>query len=194
MKSSPRVQQLAAALAVAAALVLPACSSNGSSGPGKNEFVFSSATKLGSVIKAADRKKADDFTGTLIDGGKTKLSDDAGKVVVVNFFGSWCGPCKAETPGLQALYTQVKSKGVQLVGIDIKDDRDNATSFLKQVGVTYPVIYDFPGKTIIKLGNPPGSPPFSYLIDKSGKVAAVYLGALSAKDLEPVIDKLLAEQ
>lgn len=194
MKSSRSLPRLAAALAVAGALVLPACTSSGSSGSGKNEFVFTSPTKLGSVISPADRKKADDFTGTLIGGGQTKLSDNAGKVVVVNFFGSWCGPCKAETPGLQALYTQVKSKGVQLVGIDIKDDKDSAKSFLKQVGVTYPVVYDFPGKTIIKLGNPPGSPPFSYLIDKSGKVAAVYLGALSAKDLEPVIDKLLTEQ
>lgn len=193
MKICASFPRLFAALTVCAALVLPACSSSASD-PGKNEFTFSSATKLGTLISQSQRKKADDFSGELLAGGTTKLSDQAGKVVLINFFGSWCPPCQVETPGLVELYKAVKTKGVQFLGIDIKDDRDNAKAFLTREGVTYPIVYDQPGKTIIKLGNPPSSPPFTYLIDKSGKVAAVYLGGLTPADLEPAIEKLLAEQ
>ncbi len=189
MISRRTLPRAAAALAAGAALLLSACSSSSN---GK-DFSFTSFTTKGTIMPSADRKPAQDIGGDLLGGGKMSLSDAAGKVVVVNFWASWCGPCAVETPQFDLLYRKVKSKGVAFVGIDTKDEKSGATTFIDHNHISYPMIYDFPGKTALTLGNIPANLPFTVLVDKTGKVAAVYNGQVTDKDLQKSIDSLSAE-
>ncbi|HEX2904572.1 MAG TPA: TlpA disulfide reductase family protein, partial [Jatrophihabitans sp.] len=77
-------------------------------------------------------------SGTLIGGGQLALSGYLGKVVVINFWASWCGPCVAESPQLEGVYERQKARGVQFVGIDVKDEKQAAQAFINDAGVTYP--------------------------------------------------------
>jgi thiol-disulfide isomerase/thioredoxin len=185
--------RLVATLLVAAALVLSGCTSSAS---GNGKYVYHGAQKLGSLIKIADRKPVANFSGSLLDGGTYHLTQDAGKVTVVNFWGSWCGPCKVETPQFGLIYNAYKAKDTTFVGIDIQEaDRGSPRRFVKANRIDYPIVYDEDGETALKMGNIalPGA-PFTVLLDKRHRVAAVYAIVLSAKDLEPVLNKLIAEK
>jgi peroxiredoxin len=172
-------------------LALSACSS--SSGDGT--FKFTSATPIGTLYPQSQRQPAHDFTGELLDGGKTTLAATKGKVVVLNFWAAWCTPCKTETPQFDLLYRKIKSQGVDFLGIDTKDDRGNARSFVKANDISFPIIYDEEGAVALRLGNLPAiGLPFTVLVDQQGRVAAVYVIRLTVKDLQGSIDKLLAER
>jgi thiol-disulfide isomerase/thioredoxin len=187
-----RLMSAALALCAAATVALTGCSSGGS---GAQTFRFANATQLDTVIPTADRKPAEALNGQLLDGtGQFRLAHYRGHVVVLNFWASWCGPCRAEMPQLEALYKQLRPKGVQFVGIDTKDSRSGARAFVAQQHVQYPIVYDQEGQIQLRLGNIPGSLPFTVLIDPRGRVAAVYLSALTPKDLLGPIDKLRASQ
>jgi thiol-disulfide isomerase/thioredoxin len=123
------------------------------------------------------------------------LSSYLGKVVVINFWASWCGPCVAESPQLEGVFERQKVKGVQFVGIDVKDEKQAAQAFIKDAGVTYPIIFDQPGRSALQLGavNIQGL-PVTALLDRQGRVAAVYTGGLLAPDIEPVVVQLAAEK
>ena len=180
--------------AVLTLLLLTACAGKDAVDQGASSaFTFKSGTALGELYPKAERKPADNFTGTLLDGGKFDLASTRGKVVVINFWASWCGPCKTETPQFDLLYRQIKSKGVDFVGIDTKDVKSNAQAFVKNNNISYPIVFDEPGETALRLGNLPATAlPFTVLLDKQGKVAAVYVVRLAAADLQTAIDKLLA--
>lgn len=180
---------------LAGALALSACTGkdavNQTAG---GQFRFVSGTSLGKTYPVDKRKAAGDFTGTLLGGGKLTLSQYAGKVVVINFWATWCGPCTTETPQFDAVYRANKAKGVQFIGIDTKDIQSKAQAFVTDNQITYPIVSDETTETALALGRIPAlSLPFTVLVDKKGRIAAVYLMTLSAKDLQPVIDQLLAE-
>jgi len=181
---------------LAAVLTLAACAGKNAVDQSANgTFEFHSGTALGKLYPDADRKKAGTFTGTLLDGGTTSLAATAGKVVVLNFWAAWCGPCKTETPQFDLVYRKLKSRGVAFLGIDTKDVKGNAQSFVKDYDISYPIIYDEQGETALRLGDLPATAlPFTVLIDKQGKVAAVYVVRLSAKDLIGALHTLLAER
>jgi thiol-disulfide isomerase/thioredoxin len=186
------LRQLAALLA-GAGLVLgtaTACTQSNSS-----TYQFHGATKLGQLIPVKERKPAEDFTGNLLNGGTFKLSQDAGKVTVINFWGTWCGPCTVETPQFGLVYDAYRSKGVGFVGIDVKEaKRSVPRAFIKNNKIHYPIVYDELGDTALRLGNvPTQAMPFTIVLDSEHRVAAVYLLRLAANDLEPVLNKLLAE-
>ena len=191
-----RAVALVAAL-LSAVLGLSACSGgkdavDQSSG---NQFRYVQANKKGSVIEAARRKQAGPVAGSLLTGGDYRLSDDRGKVVVLNFFASWCPPCQSETPQFDSIYRERKSAGVQFVGLDVKDpSKSAALSWIKDKGVTFPVVYDEPARSAIQLGDVPmAALPSTVVIDKRGRVAAVYVGAVLPKDLTAALDELIDE-
>jgi peroxiredoxin len=179
---------------LAAAVLLTACTGSNAVDQTNSTFKFSSGTPLGKLYPAADRKKAGGFSGTLLDGGTTSLAADRGKIVVINFWAAWCGPCKTETPQFDSVYRQLKARGVDFMGVDTKDVKSNAQAFVKDYGISYPIVYDEPGEIALRLGDLPDTAlPFTVLIDRAGRVAAVYIIRLSADDLTTALDKLLAE-
>lgn len=185
--------RMLAALLLGAALLTAGCASSGAVG---SAYRFDGATKLGSVISAADRKPVTAFSGNLLDGGTYRLSEDDGDVTVVNFWGTWCGPCTVETPQFGLVYDAYKSKGVTFVGIDVKEaGRDDPRAFVKANKIHYPIVFDEAGETAVRLGNIPSQAmPFTVILDKDHRVAAVYLLRLGATDLEPVLNTLIAEK
>jgi thiol-disulfide isomerase/thioredoxin len=183
-----------AAAAAVAAVALASSSCAGNSRHSDGCFRFSTASTVGKVVAAGDRQPTCGFTGSLLNGGTFTLSQDSGKVVVVNFWAQWCGPCKVETPQFDLMYRANKANGVDFVGIDTKDTRDQAEPFVKNYNITYPIVFDEPGRTAVALGKIPSNGlPFTVLVDKHQRIAAVYLSTLTAKDLQPVLDLLAAE-
>jgi thiol-disulfide isomerase/thioredoxin len=196
-----RIRQLVGLLATAIVVcsVLAACTGkNAVNSSGNGEFKFKSATALGKTIPVNDRKTVgDNVHGTLLDGTPWNLDADKGDVVVVNFWASWCAPCKIETPQFDSLYRQLKAQHapVTFVGIDTKETSSSAGStFVSENHISYPIVYDEPGATVAELGNLPASSlPFIVVIDKSQRVAAVYEQVLLPADLSPVLTSLAAE-
>jgi thiol-disulfide isomerase/thioredoxin len=126
---------------------------------------------------------------------RISVSDYANKVVVLNIWGSWCGPCRAEMPELQRVYDQTRDSGVQLLGIDVRDEvRSAPQDFVRNLGITYPSIYDPPGRSLLALkGYPRSVVPSTIVLDRQHRVAGVFLAALHETDLLPVVRRIAAE-
>ncbi|MEN4398955.1 TlpA disulfide reductase family protein [Mycolicibacterium senegalense] len=133
----------------------------------------------------------------LTDPNKTiSLEDFAGQVVVINVWGQWCGPCRAEIGELQKVYEATRRDGVQFLGIDVRDNnRDAAIDFVTDRKVTFPSIYDPAMRTMIAFGGkyPTTVIPSTVVLDRQHRVAAVFLRELLAEDLQPVVERLAAE-
>ncbi|MEU8896638.1 TlpA disulfide reductase family protein [Nocardia sp. NPDC048505] len=132
----------------------------------------------------------------LMTGKPLAVSDFAGKVVVINLWGQWCGPCRAEVPALEKVYEASKDKGVAFLGINVRDpQQDKAQDFMTANKVGYPSIYDPSMRTLLALGGnfPTSVIPTTLVLDKEHRVAAVFLRALIASDLQPVVDRLAEE-
>lgn len=179
-----------AALAVLGAVLLAACGSSS----GNGDFSYTSQTKLGSLIPVAQRKPAENIGGDLLGGGAAHLSKYRGQVVIVNFWAAWCSPCRVESPQLDQFYRTMKDKNVTVLGIDIKDDRNSASSFVHDNHISYPIVYDQQGENALRLGNiPDAALPFTVLVDPAGRVAAVYIGPITQKDLQRPVAALRSE-
>ena len=134
----------------------------------------------------------------LTDPAKTvSLDDFAGKVVVINVWGQWCGPCRSEITELQKVYEATRDRGVAFLGIDVRDNnRDAAVDFVVDRKVTFPSIYDPAMRTMIAFGGryPTTVIPSTVVLDRKHRVAAVFLRELLAQDLQPLVERLAAEQ
>ena len=158
------------------------------------EFRFVSGTPTGQTIAAADRKSAPEVTGTLVGGGSWGLQTQRGKVVVLNFWGPWCPPCRVEAPEFSAVAKATKADGVEFMGVAVRDTEQNVAAFLADRQISYPSLFDRPGKTVQRFRDlRVAGFPFTIIVDKQGRVAAVYVSALLRQDIEPVVTRLAAE-
>jgi thiol-disulfide isomerase/thioredoxin len=127
----------------------------------------------------------------LRDGATVGLDDYRGKVVIVNIWGSWCGPCREEMPGLQLVQEQT---GAAVLGIDVRDERQAAADFVRDRGVTFDSIFDPPGRVLARLsGYPRNTVPSTLVLDEQHRVAAVFLTVVRVPELIPLVQRLQAE-
>ena len=182
------MRRLAAVLAAAAltAGVLAGCG-------GEDNWTKKCATTSG-VIECApdDRPEIKPIKGELLDGKAYDISQDRGKVIVVNFWGSWCSPCRAEADDLENTYQASKDKDVTFVGVNSRDDKDSAREF-ERGRVTYPSIYDFDGKIGIQFDVTQISTPSTLIIDRQQRIAVALRGATTQTQLLPLVEKIAAE-
>ncbi|MCW7946111.1 redoxin domain-containing protein [Streptomyces hygroscopicus] len=194
---SRRRAALATAGAAVAAFMLSACGSGGVSGGSGNTNFITGKDGI-ATVKKGERTAAPDLSGATIDGKTLDVADYKGKVVVINVWGSWCPPCRAEAPNFVKVAQETAGKGVQFVGINTRDTSTGpAQSFEKQYGVTYPSLYDPTGKLMLRFQKGTLNPqaiPSTLVIDRDGKIAARTLQALSEDKLREMLDPVVAEK
>jgi thiol-disulfide isomerase/thioredoxin len=193
---NPRISPLrAAAAAVALCGLLAGCAGTNAagSGPDGGDNRFISGDGNVTQYAPADRKSVQDVTGERLDGKAFKLSDLKGKVVVVNFWASWCAPCRGEAPSLEQVYTENKDKGVEFIGVNFKDSKANAEAFERKFKVTYPSLFDADGQVTLAFREvPPSAIPSTLVLDRQGRVAARIIGATTYSKLNPLVAKVVA--
>ncbi|MBN2470077.1 MAG: TlpA family protein disulfide reductase [Anaerolineae bacterium] len=142
-----------------------------------------------------NRGPAPDFTLELFEemgGGEFTLSEHRGKVIVINFWASWCGPCRVEAPALQQVWEAYRDRGdVMLVGVDYVDNTQDALGYINEFGITYPNGPDL-GTRISDAYRIQGVPE-TFVVGKDGNVFQFIYAGVSARDLANIIDRALAE-
>jgi thiol-disulfide isomerase/thioredoxin len=152
-------------------------------------------TGAGSVVTVAPAERQDpvDLSGETLDGTSLDVADFRGEVVVVNYWASWCGPCRGEAPALVAAHRRLRD--VPFVGLDRNDDlHANALAFIRSFDVPYPSLYDSGGKLLLAFNGavPPTSLPSTIVLDTDGRVAAVVLGPTTATTLVDLVHDVAA--
>ena len=147
------------------------------------------------VAQAEDRDDAPDVSGETLDGDQVSLDDYAGKTVVLNIWGSWCGPCRDEADELVSAEEQLRGDGVAFLGIDIRDLDDNARAFERSYGITWPSIVDQDSSELLGFRDTslpaPESPPTTYVVDPQGRLGArIATADLTAQTLVDVVDEV----
>lgn len=140
------------------------------------------------------RASAPGFSGTTITGQRFSSASYRGKVMVINFWGSWCSPCRAEAATLAVIAQQYKPDGVAFVGIDVGDNPASAVAFEHSHGIGYPSVSD-PGYAIAqRFGTavPVSSTPTTVVVDKTGRVAGAVFGSATYSELTAILAKVKA--
>jgi len=146
-----------------------------------------------SVKPDKDRNEAPDFALKDADGRTVRLSDYRNKVVLLNFWATWCGPCKIEIPWFKELEQDYKDRGFAVLGVSMDEDGwDAVKPFVKDLGVNYRILL---GTDIVaQMYGGVNALPTSFLIDQQGRIASVHLGLVSKSDYENDIQALLASR
>lgn len=199
-----RRRAVGAVLAAAAiALPLAGCSQDADNAQnavatgGNFEFITPGGEKVINY-EESERKPLRTFSGEDVrDRDKTiSLEDYEGEIVVLNSWGQWCAPCRAEADDLQEIHSELQKRKIGTVlGINVRDYNPQVSNdFLEDNGLKYPSIYDPPFKTAAALGGVPTSVvPTTIVLDKQHRPATVFLRSITAKDVMDVVDKLEKE-
>jgi thiol-disulfide isomerase/thioredoxin len=148
------------------------------------------------VFAAGHRALAPDFTGTSLTGTPIRLASYRGKVVVLNFWGSWCAPCRAEGPTLAVLSEQYRSKGVSFLGDDVGDTAANALAFTHDIGISYPSVNDASYAIVQDFSRVAsvGYTPTTVVIDRTGHIAGLVIGKISYQAMTTILNDVAASQ
>jgi cytochrome c biogenesis protein CcmG, thiol:disulfide interchange protein DsbE len=156
-------------------------------------FASQSWSDQAAGVKAVkDRKPVADLVLPQLNGGSWRLSDHRGQVVLINYWASWCAPCRQETPGLIDLARDYRYKGLSIVGVSMDEGGKTAVkSFLSEFHVPYPVLMPD-----LALPSVPAvdALPTTVLVDRDGRAAKSYIGAVRESLFRADVDRLLAEQ
>lgn len=176
-----------------AVVLVTGCSATGSDEPTRsaNADGYVGAEKSITMIAPDERQPAPAITGEVLgkDGTTIDVTDLTGKVVVLNVWGSWCGPCRAEAPALQQA-SEATAQRAQFIGLNTKDyDQGPALAFNRAFGITYPSIWDPTGSVLVSLSDtlPPKGIPSTLIIDEQGRVAARIVGTVTETTLIDMI-------
>jgi peroxiredoxin len=155
-------------------------------------FVSGRSAEAGLPAVGETRRAAPQFELPGLDGGTVRLSDYRGKVVLVNFWGTWCEPCKEETPALQAVYRDLKAQGLEIIGVNLysqeTDGQSGVRKFLEPYQVAYPIALDTDGEIARQFQISPI--PVSYFVDAEGTIRYVKVGTLTEGDVRALFERL----
>lgn len=185
-----------AAPLLAAALAVTACDGGaiGQNTPFSNGQNFVSDPYASTVFAVGSRPAAPAVSGTTLTGKPLSLSSYRGDVVVLNFWGSWCAPCRSEAPALGTLARQLAGQGVRFVGVDIRDEPAAALAFMQDFNIGYPSISD-PNDQIALLFRGSATPaaiPSTLIIDRTGRIAARIIGPSPYAGLKALLKTVAA--
>ncbi|GAA3443618.1 TlpA family protein disulfide reductase [Planomonospora venezuelensis] len=191
-----RAKPLAAAALLATAVATAGCAGSQASQPQAGDTRFVAGDGKITLFAAADRKTAPAVEGTTLTEGTASLAAHKGKVVVLNFWASWCAPCRAEAPVLKDIAAKTRADGVEFLGVDFKDDKARALAFEKNQQPGYPSIFDQPGRVALAFQGtvPPAAIPSTLIIDRQGRIAARALGAVRYTDLLDAVTRISDEK
>ncbi|WP_327308103.1 TlpA disulfide reductase family protein [Streptomyces sp. NBC_01298] len=149
------------------------------------------------VVDTGGRPPAPVLTGADLDGKPLSLTEYRGQVVVLNVWGSWCGPCRAEADDLERLSGQTRTQGVRFLGINTRDpDRAAARSFVRAHGLGFPSLHDPTGKLLLRFPPAllnPQTIPSTLVIDRRGRIAVSIGGAVTDEELRPLLLRVAEE-
>ena len=135
-------------------------------------------------------RPAPEFELRLFEGGTFRLADQRGKLVVVNFWASWCPPCREEAPALEQVWQEYRARGVVVVGANVWEERQPAVEFVKEFDLTYPNGVDPSGSLAVEYGVT--GLPETFFIDEEGRLVRRWIGPIDEAQLRQVLDDLLA--
>ena len=173
--------------AVAATMLLAACSTAGDVEGGDGTVGFTTGDGTVTIVPEAEREPAPVLEGPSIDGGTLSTADLAGSPIVVNVWGSWCAPCRAEAPELVEAAERLGD--VEFLGLNTRDlDEAPAQAFVRAFDIPYPNIFDPDGTLLLGFGQlPPKAIPSTLVIDAEGRVAARVIGEVNANTLVSLV-------
>lgn len=147
------------------------------------------------VYQAGHRPLAPDFTGTTLTGSKLSFSSYRGKVVVLNFWGSWCVPCREEAPILAAAAEKYQPSGVSFLGVDVRDTTASALAFTHSFHVAYPSVSDQSSAITLDFTAkvPIAGTPTTLVVDRTGHIAGAVFGTVTYPGLTAILAKITAE-
>jgi thiol-disulfide isomerase/thioredoxin len=179
-------------------VLLAGCSATGADEPTRagNQAGYVGAEKSVTIVPPDERKPAPEISGAVLgqEGKEISTADLTGKVVVLNVWGSWCGPCRAEAPALQKASEQTADVA-QFIGLNTRDaDQGPPVAFNRSHQITYPSIWDPTGSVLVSLAGmlPPKAIPSTLIIDEQGKVAARVVGPVTETTLVDMISDVAA--
>ena len=190
LKSRRRLVFLAAAVCAGAALAVVLLT--GWAGGGNSGVTDVAGSASAVLYSAGHRPLAPDFTATTLTGSRLSFSSYRGQVVVLNFWGSWCPPCRAEAPALAATAQQYRPAGVAFLGVDVRDTTASALAFARDFSVTYPSVSD--SGSVITLDFtavvPIAGTPTTLVIDRTGHIAGAVFGTATYQELTDILAKV----
>jgi len=186
----------AAALAITSALAVAGCATSiAENTPASNGQSFVAGSPGTTEFKSGTGPVAPSVRGPVVGGGTLALSAYRGHVVVLNFWGSWCTPCREEAPDLSALAAHFRTRGVRFLGIDIRDSPASAQAFMSDFRITYPSLNDPSDNLALDFRNtvPPAGIPTTLVISRSGRISARVIGEATYNGLKSLIQRAAAE-
>jgi len=194
-RPGPRRAATVVVMAAAAAMAAAGCTGSAQNTPASNSQSFVAGSTGTTVFKAGTGPVAPAVTGVALSGAKLSLTAYHGRVVVMNFWGSWCTPCRAEAPALAQLARKFAPSSVQFLGVDIRDSPASAEAYMRDFGIQYPSLND-PGDQIaldFRSTVPPAGVPTTLVISRSGRITGRVIGEASYNGLKALITQAAAE-
>jgi len=181
-------------VALAGLAALAGCGSDGRVEPAA-EAGFVQGGGVVTVVDADEREPAPPFSGRTLDGGQFDLAEQAGSVVVLNVWGSWCAPCRAEAPAFAAVAEETTDDGVVFVGVNTRDTETAAKAFEAEFAVPYPSVVDSDGRRLLAFRDtlPPAAIPSTLVVDRDGDMAARVVGPITETSLRDLVTTIAEE-
>jgi thiol-disulfide isomerase/thioredoxin len=162
-------------LLLALAACGPSAEAGKSAAPTAGSDIKQKMAGLGLYVFPEDGHKYDDFTLENLAGEKVSLGSFQGKLIFLNFWATWCGPCRSEMKSMEELYQKLRDEGFVIVAINIQEGREDVKKFARDFGLTFPILLDTTGKVASTYGA--ANLPTTYLFDKKGFLLAGAVGA-----------------